>query len=173
MRPRRPRSKAVKAKRAGDILQVLLADVVELGGDVDAVAVNVAVLDDDVAEVDADPEAVPLPLRYPGDRFIPLFDRFIPVFDRFISLLDRLGNFARNFFSQQRLRSSDGASQGLETGFFACIFPASKEMAGSGDRREDQCVEGRHTGAARADQQRVDLDAGKPALPGDGDLRQA
>src|SRR6516162_707553 len=43
-----------------------LGDAFEPRGDVDAVAVDVAVLDDDVAEVDADPEGDPFLLRCRG-----------------------------------------------------------------------------------------------------------
>jgi hypothetical protein len=83
MRARRPRSNAKDAHRPGDVLDLLLAQIIEgevelvadmvvhrprhadpaglgqgfeAGGDVDAVAVDVVVVADDVAEIDADAE---------------------------------------------------------------------------------------------------------------------
>jgi len=87
---------AVDPQRSGDVLQTLLADICELRidlaahlaervfrdtdaaglgdaleprRDIDAVTVDVSVLDDDVAEVDADPEGDPLFLECPGIAF--------------------------------------------------------------------------------------------------------
>jgi hypothetical protein len=83
LRARRPRSNAIGADRAGNVLERLLADVlegeveaargvllnpgrdadaaglgqpVETGGDVDAVAEDIAILDHNVADIDADAE---------------------------------------------------------------------------------------------------------------------
>src|ERR1700737_2832655 len=83
MRPGRPRSDAINPDRPDDILGLLLAEILEdevelvahlvahdpadadparLGqrlepcGDIDAVAINVVLLDDDIAEIDADAE---------------------------------------------------------------------------------------------------------------------
>src|SRR6516164_6202029 len=100
------------------------------------------------------------PQRGKAWDLIPLFDRFIPLFDGKIPLFDRLAEFAPIFISDQVLRSIDLAPQEPKIRCFLVFSPRTGEMIGSVNGGEDQRVEGGHTGAARADQERVDLDAG-------------